>query len=135
MTVPMLTIIIEANLSRSDISASGHLSLTHNISCYHRVFAFDIDVNKTISNLAIEWTIMRDSVHVYGKIDIIILCYACSVHNHLNNFICSTLRSGKASYSNILITTTLITILLILTVLAVIITFAIRQHNKKSKTY
>ena len=49
------------------------------------MFAFDIDVNNTISNLAIEWTIMRDSVHVYGKIDIIILCYACSVHNYLNN--------------------------------------------------
>ena len=102
------------------------------------MFAFDIDVNNTISNLAIEWTIMRDSVHVYvhvyGKIDIIILCYACSVHNYLNNFICYTLGSGKVSYSNIIITTTLITILLIITVLAVIITFAIRQHKKKSKT-
>ena len=30
--------------------ASGQLSLTHNIS---RVFAFDIDVNNTISNLSL----------------------------------------------------------------------------------
>ena len=60
---------IEANLSRSDISASGQFSLTHNISCYRWVYAFDIDVNNTISNLTIEGSIMRDSIHVYGKID------------------------------------------------------------------
>ena len=35
----------------------------------------------------------------------------------------------------VLITTTLITILLIVTVLAVIVTFAIQQHEKKSKAY
>ena len=45
---------VHANLSRSDMLASGHLSLTHNISCYRRVYAFDIDVNNTISNLTIE---------------------------------------------------------------------------------
>ena len=46
---------IHANLSRSDISASGQLSLIHNISCFHRVFAFSIDVNNTIINsLSIE---------------------------------------------------------------------------------
>ena len=45
---------VHVNLSRSYMSASGQLSLTHNISCYQRVFAFDIDVNNTISNLAIE---------------------------------------------------------------------------------
>ena len=45
---------IHANLSRSDMSASGQLSLIHNISCYHRVFAFGIDVNNTVSNLTIE---------------------------------------------------------------------------------
>ena len=45
---------VHANLSRSDMSASVQLSLTHNISCYHRVFAFDIDVNNAISNLTIE---------------------------------------------------------------------------------
>ena len=56
------------------MSASGQLSLTHNISCYCRVFAFDIDVNNTISNLTIEGSTMRDSVHVYGKIDHNMLC-------------------------------------------------------------
>ena len=35
-------------------SASGKLYLTYNISCYHRVFAFGIDINNTISNLTIE---------------------------------------------------------------------------------
>ena len=45
---------VHANLSRSDMSASGQLSLTHNISCYHGVIAFDIDVNNAISNLTIE---------------------------------------------------------------------------------
>ena len=45
---------VHANLSRSNMLASGQLSLTYNISCYQRVFAFDINVNNTISNLAIE---------------------------------------------------------------------------------
>ena len=59
---------IHANLSRSDISASGQLSLTRNISCYHRVFAFDIDVNNTISNLTIEGMIKPMAGGVYtGK--------------------------------------------------------------------
>ena len=44
-------------LLRSDMSASGQLSLTHNVSCYHRVFAFDIDVNNTLSNVTIEGTV------------------------------------------------------------------------------
>ena len=40
----------------ADKSAStiGRLSLTtHNISCYLRVLAYDIDVNNTISNISI----------------------------------------------------------------------------------
>ena len=41
---------VHANLSRSNMSATGQLTLTHNISCYHRVYAFDIDVNNSISN-------------------------------------------------------------------------------------
>ena len=69
---------LEASLLRSDTSASGQLSLTHNISCYHRVLAFDIesDVNNTISSLTIEGTIrpMRVSVHINGE------AYAYSVH-------------------------------------------------------
>ena len=48
---------VQVHLSSSDTSASGQLSLTHNISCYQRVFAFDIDVNNTISNLAVEGNI------------------------------------------------------------------------------
>ena len=47
----------QVHLSKNDTSASGQLSLTHNISCYQRVFAFDIDVSNTISNLAIEGNI------------------------------------------------------------------------------
>ena len=76
---------VHVNLSRSDISASGHLSLTHNISCYRRVYAFDIDVNNSISNLTIEGSIMRDSVHVYGKIDHNNIMLCCSMHNYLHN--------------------------------------------------
>ena len=62
---------VHANLSRSDMSASGQLSLTHNISCYHRVFAFNIDVNNTISYLTIEGMIkpMESDVYVHGKVD------------------------------------------------------------------
>ena len=64
---------VHAKLSRNDniMSATGQLTITHNISCYHRVFAFDIDINNTISNLTIEGTIrpMRGSVHVHGKVD------------------------------------------------------------------
>ena len=41
-------------LLRSNTSASGRLNLTHKVFCYHRVFAFDIDVNNTLSNLTIE---------------------------------------------------------------------------------
>ena len=62
---------VHANLSRSDISASGQLSLAHNIFCYHRVFAFDIDVTNTISNLTIEGMIklVEGGVYVHGKVD------------------------------------------------------------------
>ena len=45
---------VQANLSRSDVLASGRLVLAHIISCYHKVFAFDIDINNTISNLSVE---------------------------------------------------------------------------------
>ena len=54
------------------MSASGQFSLTHNISCYQRVFALDIDVNNTISNLTIERGMikpMADGVYVRGKVD------------------------------------------------------------------
>ena len=52
--------------------ASGQFSLTHNISCYQRVFALDIDINNTISNLTIEGMIkpMADGVYVRGKVDL-----------------------------------------------------------------
>ena len=45
-------IIIERN--NSITSASGTFNLTHQNSCYSRVLAFDIEHNKTISNLSIE---------------------------------------------------------------------------------
>ena len=38
---------------RSNISGSGQLTLTHKVSCYHQVFAFDFEVNNTLSNLII----------------------------------------------------------------------------------
>ena len=69
---------VHVNLSRSNMSASGQLDLIHNISCYLRMFAFDIDVNNTISSLTIEGTIiirsMIGSVHINGE------AYAYCVH-------------------------------------------------------
>lgn len=43
------------NISRSSrtLSLSKNLSMVHNTSCFIRVFAYDIDVNNTISNLSI----------------------------------------------------------------------------------
>ena len=122
---------VHVNFSRSDISASGQLSLTHNISCYQRVFAFDIDVNNTISNLAIEGNItpkvMEECVCIHGEVDHSLnLCTILFLHGLL-------LLGQMKLPITVLIPTTLITILLIITVLAVIITFAIREHKKKSK--
>ena len=57
---------IHANLSRSDMSAFGQLSLTHNVSCYHRVFAYDIDIKNTIGNLTIEGLIKPMAVGVHA---------------------------------------------------------------------
>ena len=56
---------IHTNVSRSKMYASTQLTLTDNIFCYHRVFAFDIDVNNTISNLSIEGMIkhMESAIH------------------------------------------------------------------------
>ena len=55
---------MQANLSRSDVSASGRLILAHIISCHHKVFAFDIDINNSIGNLTIEFKIdTSDGVH------------------------------------------------------------------------
>ena len=48
-----------AILLRSDMSVSEKLSLIHNVSCYHRVFAYDVDVNNTLSNLIIEGNIKK----------------------------------------------------------------------------
>ena len=44
----------QAIFQRSNTSASGQIILTHKVFCYHRVFAFDIEVNNTISNFSIE---------------------------------------------------------------------------------
>ena len=54
-------------LSRSDMSASGQLTLTHNISCYHRVYAYGIDVNNTLSNLTIEGNIKTVAMEGIGN--------------------------------------------------------------------
>ena len=55
------------NISRSDMSASGQLNLTHNISCYHRVYAYDIDVNNTLSNLTIEGNVKTVAMEGTGN--------------------------------------------------------------------
>ena len=47
------------------MSAIGRLTLTY-IFCYHRVFAFDIDVNNTISNLTVEGVIQPMAGDVYA---------------------------------------------------------------------
>ena len=72
---------VHANLSRRGMSASGQMSLTHNISCYHRVFAFDIDVNNTISNLTIEGMIkpMAGGVHIGNRISNNVLANLCTL--------------------------------------------------------
>ena len=62
---------IYANISRNNnvtMSASGKLNLAHNISCYSRVFAFDIDINNTISNLTIEGMIKFIENELAGNI-------------------------------------------------------------------
>ena len=75
---------VYTNLSRSNMSASGQLSLTQNLSCYQRVFAFDIDVNNnTISNLAIEGNItakaITDCVYIlHSKLDHSFSLYTCT---------------------------------------------------------
>ena len=85
---------VHANLSRSDMSASGQLGLIHNISCYLRMFAFDIDVNNTISSLTIEGTIrpMIGSVHINGE------AYSYNVHvqllNYLQNLVWCSIRKS-----------------------------------------
>ena len=44
------TMLIRHN--ESDSTASGQVSLTYQIDCYHHVLAFDIEANGTISSLA-----------------------------------------------------------------------------------
>ena len=36
------------------MSASGTFNSTQPVSCYNRVFAFDIEINNTLSNVVIE---------------------------------------------------------------------------------
>ena len=59
---------VHANISRSDMSAFKQLALTDNISCYHQIFAFDIDINNTISNLSIEGMIKHITSDVHAGI-------------------------------------------------------------------
>ena len=44
----------QAIFLRSNTFASGRLNLTQKVSCYHQVFASDIEVNNTLSNFTIE---------------------------------------------------------------------------------
>ena len=64
---------VQVNLSRSDMFSFGQLNLTHSITCYHEVFAFEINVNNTISNLSIAGKIkpMTCGVCIQGKVYLI----------------------------------------------------------------
>ena len=54
------TMLIRSN--ESDLIASGQLTLTYHIDCYHHVLAFDIEANGTISiNWAIRERIEREN--------------------------------------------------------------------------
>ena len=72
---------VQADLSRSDVSASGRLILAHITSCYHKILAFDIDINNTIGNLTIELKIntsdgvQEGNILYKFKYNIIILCW------------------------------------------------------------
>ena len=41
------------------ISAFGRLNLTHEALCYHHVFAYNIDVNSTVSTVYIEEDVIK----------------------------------------------------------------------------
>ena len=69
------------------------LTLTDNIFCYHQVFAFDIDVNNTISNLSIEGVI--NTLMVNGEL------------GGKNNIICITISVTYQSYPQMMVHFTL----------------------------
>ena len=64
---------VQVNLSRSDKAASGRHNFAHIFSCYHQVFAFDIDINNTIGNLSVKGKInqMTCGVCIQGKVYLI----------------------------------------------------------------
>ena len=70
---------VRANLSRSDMFSFGQLHLTHSITCYHKVFAFEINVNNTISNLSIEGKINTTIDNVYTGIKLVLALYIISI--------------------------------------------------------
>ena len=55
------TMLIRSN--ESDLIASGQLTLTYHIDCYHHVLAFDIEANGTIS---VNWAIRERIEHKSG---------------------------------------------------------------------
>ena len=92
---------VYANLSRIDMLASKQLTLIRNISCYHRVFAFDIDNDNKISNNSIEAMIKVKAYGVHpGKVCPNIVGIYHSLYHFVfpTVFICITLRSGLCSY-------------------------------------
>ena len=60
------TMLIRHNINESDSTASGQVSLTYQIDCYHHVLAFDIEANGTISSLASNERIIqpRNSINI-----------------------------------------------------------------------
>ena len=69
------------------LSASGKLSVTvphNNISCYHQVFALDIDFNNTIHNLTTEGKINQTTDSLYGQLSIQLLLLLFFSNNTLD---------------------------------------------------
>ena len=74
-------------LLRSNTSASGHISLTHKVSCYHQVFVFDIEVDNTLSNLSIEGNIKSTMTYTL-----------CSSNQH--GLICSYVQCCDVAFTH-----------------------------------
>ena len=67
------------NISRNYKSAQKTVNITQPLSCYSRMFAFDIEFNGTISNLTIEGQISTPlSSSCSGKAIIFIMTYSSS---------------------------------------------------------
>ena len=80
------------NISRSiDMSVSKILVILHNAPCFHQVFAYDIDVNHTISTISINGNFNQSLYTGDGMFTVDNSKLEC-MHAHEYN-ICSSLKS------------------------------------------